>query len=398
MPSSIVTGIDNSGHDVFARLTKADAAIDPLSARELAYADKSDLRNALQRLCTAYRDWIELQRSKLDGLVGEQREIAEKNLEECSDTVERMETSAMKICDEPRLRRAFQLANLAMHVQHGWDPEKAARGDLRWRPFQLGFLLLSSASSAERDHVDRKIMDLLWFPTGGGKTEAYLALIALVAFYRRLSPGTADHAGVAALMRYTLRLLTTQQFARSASMILACEAIRTGRVDVPDGLKLEGDESFSIGLWVGGEATPNRLADAYASLRGSREGASPKQLAACPACGKSLEWTQTAAIDPVIPSCITDNCVLQGPLPVWTVDDDVYRVRPTLIVGTIDKFAQIVRRQETNRLFGISEGSPPDLIIQDELHLISGPLGTIAGMYETALNLLFPRPRARCRK
>src|SRR5690606_32244183 len=60
-----------------------------------------------------------------------------------------------------------------------------------------------------------------------------------------------------------------------------------------------------------------------------------------------------------------------------------------LLIGTIDKFAQIVRRKEVNALFGLNGGTPPDLVLQDELHLISGPLGTIAGLYEVAIDRMF---------
>jgi ATP-dependent helicase YprA (DUF1998 family) len=194
---------------------------------------------------------------------------------------------------------------------------------------------------------------------------------------------------VAAIMRYTLRLLTTQQFARSTAMILACEAMRTGRIEAPHRDRLANCAPFSAGLWVGGDATPNRLSIAWASLQGSKEVASPRQLANCPACHSAIAWNQASVESPVIASCTTADCSLHGALPVWTVDDDVYRARPTLVVGTVDKFAQIVRKPETNSLFGIGAGAPPDLVIQDELHLISGPLGTVAGTYEAAFDLLF---------
>ena len=144
-------------------------------------------------------------------------------------------------------------------------------------------------------------MDLLWFPTGGGKTEAYLCLIALTAFYRRLSDEEVDHSGVAAIMRYTLRLLTTQQFARSAAMIMACELIRRGKVGIPSSPVIGGDQPFSIGLWVGGEASPNRRADAFASLGGARELASPKQLTICPCCRNRLVWPRINVQTPVPP-------------------------------------------------------------------------------------------------
>ncbi len=388
LPSATVPGVDSGGHAVFSSIKPEP--FNPFSAIALATADREQLRSALKSLCAAYGSWLDKQDSKLTGLKAAQQKTAQENLGECRNVLERMQRAVDELCDDPAIRKAFQLSNLAMHIQHQWDPEKFARGPLRWRPFQLGFLLLSSVSAARNDHVDRATMDLLWFPTGGGKTEAYLGLIALVAFYRRLSSGSAGE-GVAALMRYTLRLLTTQQFARSAAMILACEAIRSGKVDVPEALRIEGGEPFSIGLWVGGDASPNTLANAFASLQGAVEMSSPKQLAKCPCCHTPLNWTQASVASPVIPRCPNQKCDIAGNLPVWTVDEDVYRVRPTLIVGTVDKFAQIVRRPETNQLFSMSGGLPPDLIIQDELHLISGPLGTVAGAYESAFDILFSK-------
>src|SRR3569623_1613688 len=102
-----------------------------------------------------------------------------------------------------------------MSAQRQWS----SADELRWRPFQLAIILLALESSADGHQRDRQVMDLLWFPTGGGKTEAYLGLIAFVAFYRRLSSVNPDDgAGVAVIMRYTLRLLTTQQFMRAAAM------------------------------------------------------------------------------------------------------------------------------------------------------------------------------------
>jgi hypothetical protein len=392
LPSAIVEGIDPNGHAYFSELGNEFGGIDPLSAEALACADTSELEQGLQLFCDAYDRWVNFQRKRLDDssdVSSELKSVAIAHLVQCDLALERMRASVDQLGSDPRLRRAFQLANFAMHLQHSWDSAKSRHGPLRWRPFQLGFLLLSAPSSVIREHKHRGVMDLLWFPTGGGKTEAYLALIACIAVYRRLSDDPSDHSGVCALMRYTLRLLTTQQFSRSAAMILALEAIRSGRVASPDGLPLQGGEPFSIGLWVGGDATPNKRADAFASLRGSSEVASPKQLARCPACGAKLTWSMQSATSPVDAECTNSTCKISGILPVFTVDEDVYDKRPTLLIGTADKFAQIVREKRTNGLLGVARGSPPDLVIQDELHLISGPLGTIAGVYEAAFDLMF---------
>ncbi|MFP5230988.1 MAG: DNA/RNA helicase, partial [Acidobacteriota bacterium] len=238
LPSVVVPGVSSSGHRLFDRLRPKGDNADPLSARSLAEASGEDLLDALNALCDCYGDWIALQRAvELSGLDPDQLATATANLEACDAVLQRMRSAAAEICGDDDLRHAFQLANHVMYVQHSWDREKARSGELRWRPFQLAFLLLSAPSAVVPDHADRGVMDLLWFPTGGGKTEAYLALIAFVAMYRRLrTPAGGD--GVSALMRYTLRLLTTQQFARSAAMILACEAVRSGRLEAPHSRRL----------------------------------------------------------------------------------------------------------------------------------------------------------------
>ena len=400
IPTASVPATSTAGHEVFNSL-RGNGKHKPLSARWLATAGSEELADALQQLPSAYRTWIDTKESEAASLSEEFQDQAGKNIAVCREVHVRIAAGATRIAGDPSMSRAFRLANLAIDLQHGWDPKKSKHGPLEWRPFQLGFILLAAASVVDRQHPERRFMDLLWFPTGGGKTEAYLALIAFLAFYRRLStardPDEGD--GVAAIMRYTLRLLTTQQFTRAASVLLACEAIRRGRIPEADASRGElGNTPFSIGLWVGGEAVPNRVSDATAALGGAPNQPTPKQLVQCPACREQLTWQHDEQADAIHVRCENEECILfdpEAPLPVWTVDEDVYRIRPTLLIGTIDKFAQIVRRKEINGLFGLNTGHPPDLILQDELHLISGPLGTVAGLYETAIDHMFSSSGAR---
>lgn len=394
VPRAIVPAVSSRGHEVFSSLSSGSSR--PLSAEWLAAATDAELHPALMRLVGAYREWIALRQAELPGLPEDLRAAGLDNLEICRATADRMEEGARQVSGNPKAALAFRLANRAMLMQYGWDPEKRKGGPLMWRPFQLGFFLLAVSSLADRNHPHRDIMDLLWFPTGGGKTEAYLLLIAFLTFHRRLtaSGGPDSGAGVAALMRYTLRLLTTQQFSRAAAVMLACEAMRRRKAPgVPAGIEL-GITPFSIGLWVGGDATPNTFEKAQEALAGSTDASSPKQLLDCPACAAVLRWEARPQEKSIHVSCPEQTCLLhdpQQPLPVWTVDDDVYRKRPTLLIGTVDKFAQIVRRKEVSQLFAIGQGPAPDLIIQDELHLISGPLGTVVGLYEAAVDQLFTR-------
>lgn len=394
IPTATVPATSPVGHKVFDIL-RTNAKHRPLSVKWLATAGPDELADALQLVPTAYATWIEEREAEASSLPESFQVQARRNIAACREIRFRMAAGVTRIAGDATMSRAFRLANLAMDLQHGWNPEKARLGMLEWRPFQLGFILLAAASVADREHPEREVMDLLWFPTGGGKTEAYLALIAFLAFYRRLSAGDGPDAdvGVAAIMRYTLRLLTTQQFSRAASVLLACEAIRRGRIHNAVASRHElGRTPFSIGLWVGGEAVPNKVKHAAAALSGAPDQPTPKQLVDCPSCRKPLVWQHDEQAGSIHVRCENEECLLFDPwvpLPVWTVDEDVYRKRPTLLIGTIDKFAQIVRRKEVNDLFSLSTGRPPDLILQDELHLISGPLGTVAGLYEAAIDRMF---------
>lgn len=391
LPTAEVAATSAGGHKVFEALGSEE--LRPLDAAWLADAEAPAIEAALHRLPMAYRDWIR-QTSDRAGSLPEfrHREAAMRNLAECESVALRMENGIRAITADPRLTAAFRLANLAMSLQASWkkDPKP-----LVWRPFQLAFILLTAPSAITATDPDRETMDLLWFPTGGGKTEAYLGLVAFLAFARRLT-GRDRESRVAAVMRYTLRLLTTQQFERAAALVMACEAIRRGSKRIKDDVKALGEAPFGIGLWVGGDASPNTVAEAANGLRnGDGNGTTPRQITRCPACAAALEWkahyVQNKAIR-IDARCINRKCMLYAghtPLPIHTVDEDIYRARPTLLIGTVDKFAQVLRRKEAGRLFDVGGSAPPDLIIQDELHLISGPLGTVVGLYEAGIDRLF---------
>jgi len=394
LPEAAVASVSSEGHPLFSKLAQ-DAEMDPLSAAWIADARTTQLVEGLLRLPGCYLEWIREKEKELGSLDPAQQAQATKHLVECRRAYDRMKAAVDLLGRSEDVAIAFRLANRAMALQRRWsEPDKP----LRWRPFQLGFFLLTLCSVAERGHADRKVMDLLWFPTGGGKTEAYLGIVAFLLFHRRLrSREVPDRgAGVAAIMRYTLRLLTTQQFERAAALILACEYLRTAG-DIGTALKTRlGQQPFSIGLWVGSDSVPNTFRDAAESLATRDLGrASPAQLKSCPACGEPLEWTASRARSAIHVRCPNTGCVIAGlgnNLPVWTVDSDVYRERPSLVIGTVDKFAQIVRNGDTGVLFGIGTNcDAPDLVLQDELHLISGPLGTMTGLYEIAIDRLCSR-------
>lgn len=354
-----------------------------LHASTLAVCSVTDLAAHLNGLCDAYAAWLDEKRCELADVPSESNEAAELHIDEIERVLRRMRNGVQRLTADLVMAEAFKLANLAMETQRSWGG-----ASLIWRPFQLGFLLLSMESTLDPTHEDREVMDLLWFPTGGGKTEAYLGLVSMVAFHRRLvgvRPEEGD--GVACIMRYTLRLLTTQQFIRAAATICACEAIRRGTVDAGYRPRL-GATPFSLGLWVGGDATPNTRKEAFDNRSDSFK-PSAKQLVKCPCCSEDLHYSQRNEKDPVVVKCRTSTCALsQAPIPVFTVDEDIYPQRPTMILGTVDKFAQIVRKSESSALFGVGTPMQPQLILQDELHLIAGPLGTMTGLYEAAIDII----------
>lgn len=365
----------------------------------LTRGTKNEVRAALDELCTGYRDWILAREAETDSLPDHLQPTAREHIESCREALGRIESGVAYVCENSDAWDAFRLANRAMLIQRSrseWiaagrpTPQPDLDGDYEWRPFQLAFILQCVAGLAEPDHPDREIADLLWFPTGGGKTEAYLGLIAFTVFLRRLRAGSAG-AGVTVLMRYTLRLLTIQQFDRAALLICCCESLRSSDPRL-------GDEPITLGLWIGRAGSPNKLTEARAALDKLRGGVkveemNPVQLHRCPWCGTALsafEYIIAASPARLMIRCKNAECEFQQPgLPVFVVDEDIYRYRPTFIIATADKFATLPWSKDVGAMFNRNSGTrPPELIVQDELHLISGPLGTLAGLYETAIDFL----------
>jgi len=406
-------------------------------------------------LVSEYRRWIATLEASAASIPQSNRPTATALIDDCRMCADRIDAglnllrSREKLGDQVRL--AFRLANHAMLVsqlragqeirspsrdEHGrlsWPP--AVRFDPTvpdprrgyWRPFQIAFLLMSLRGIVDSTHSERETVDLIWFPTGGGKTEAYLGLTAFTVFFNALSGESAG--GVDVLMRYTLRLLTAQQFQRAATLFCAMEHLRRAS---PDAL---GSHPFRIGLWVGGSATPNKRDDAIEKLRKLQRdpGAeNPFVLLRCPWCAAKFGPHESAgggarvgrpssgrsrvrasavdvlgyskerlgSADTVVYRCSDQSCEFGGlpgsgkpPLPIVVIDEDVLDEPPSLLIGTVDKFAMLAWSPAARTIFGIDsagrhKGLPPTLIIQDELHLISGPLGSMVGAYETVIEEL----------
>lgn len=399
LPSAIVRKPRETGDEIFDQLTHS-ADEKPLDARWLSEAPREKILVGLEKIALLYEQWISVREEegkRLDDV--ELRNQARKHVETAHEVATRIRGGIALLESDCLAFDAFRLANRAIWLQDRWKKERRSSTEpLVWRPFQLAFVLLSLISSSNEDDPYRKTMDLLWFPTGGGKTEAYLLLAAHVIFLRRLrADGDPSGAGVTVFMRYTLRLLTIQQFQRAAALICACELLREGKevlgaVVLPP--HFATDAPISIGLWVGEASVPNKVKDAIEALeqeqKGQQQPSSPRRLTRCPQCDTELKWQSSANTKRVEAHCDAGRCSLAGkPLPIWTVDENIYQVLPSLMIGTADKYAQLARNGKTGMLFGIGTNhAPPSLIIQDELHLISGPLGTISGLYEIAVDEL----------
>lgn len=582
--------------------------------------DPDGLRGALAPLAEAYEKWA-------GGLEREAEregsgEIARETIKKAKEVKRRIGIGIDLLCSDDDARLAFCFACRAMDMQVSWS--KGPDG-FAFRPFQLAFVLLSAESALNPKSTDRGTCDLLWVPTGAGKTEAYLVLAAMVAAYRRLKARrklTKDRSGVgvSVISRYTLRLLTIQQFRRTLALFTAMECLRVdGMGAAGEGKKigwrpsgcgrdeefLWGTARFSVGLWAGTGVTPNWLEDrgfnqstkkgipgALTLLRDpDRQSAGhdgshgePAQVLDCPACGTILslptgglrrgsatlhyavrvaDSTAAAAAESVPDGdsvevdsqdvrdvrvtmrrvrervftmtisleikarldhralrevcekarlhlrglhvnieylsarsrpgyffkrygggkeydfevfCPSGACPLRRewaagtargnangalddgrpaasqvrgadspdgnlfvdvneafrierhvsdrvPIPAFMVDEQVYAHIPTMIVGTVDKFARMPFESRSAQLFGnvdhchhvrgyyrlvgsehpgptgtkksgrhyerLERGiEPPNLIIQDELHLLDGPLGSMVGIYETAVDRL----------
>ncbi len=460
-----------------AKMTPRTVEDDPnlgglvLDMRTLGDATPAQLGQLLEPLPAAYEAWIGARRAASaegrDGLAPHKKAAAAA-MGRCQRSAQRIREGLDLLATDPAAAEAFRFANRAMALQRvrSLYSEARARGEAAematldipknrtWFPFQMGFILQSLPGLTRLDHPDRSeapdaVADLLWFPTGGGKTEAYLGLAAYTMALRRLQgivEGRRSDVGVAVLMRYTLRVLTIQQFQRAATLLCACEVIR--REEQERGERRFGDEPFRIGLWVGAKTTPNwteHSAEALTQARGrggQPSGAargSPDQLEHCPWCGRKIDPGRDMEVEPYNQGAGRTLCYCGDPsgdcsfsrraapregLPVVVVDEEIYRLLPSMLVATVDKFAQMPWNGSIQMLFGQVDGRcprhgfrsseiedadshpaagrfgaarterlerplrPPDLVIQDELHLISGPLGTLTGLYETAVDAL----------
>jgi len=431
---------------------------------DLGDHNKTEVLSGLSIFVSEYNDWIDelSQQTFTDEMM---QKTASLHITNCRTSYERMVAGISILESDPLAWDAFRIANRAMYMQRihlliqsalsdkdRYDGDEELEvileeleynnaeetmlnlipnfKDPTWRPFQIAFLLMSVKSmildNPEDNNSERDIVDLIWFPTGGGKTEAYLGLSAFTIFHRRLAHKEVS-GGTTVIMRYTLRLLAAQQFTRAATLICACEYIRN---DSSKGRRAKypaydlGTEKITIGLWIGGNHTPNRnqggksaakeclqelTLSTIKDLKYKKDQYNKFQVLKCPWCGTKL--TKEIVDDHIVGDwgyqmdvhhhfylkCTNQTCCFHDhKLPIQIVDEELYSAPPTLLFGTVDKFAMMAWKKEVGSFFAIgSTNRAPELIIQDELHLISGPLGTMVAMFETAIDYLCQKKGVR---
>lgn len=447
-------GLDPDDRPAMRRMT--DEGL--LDMEKLAALPRAELVTALNILTSDYEAWIKEQSDRIPGEFAGYADAAEKAVMRCATVLQRLKEGIEALEKNDLALEAFRFANRAMARQRVRSiyalrrrrGEKVTLEELNiiqnrsWRPFQLAFILLSIPALADPKHRDRTqsleaFADLLWFPTGGGKTEAYLGVAAFTMAIRRLQGNLGGYdasRGLAVIMRYTLRLLTIQQFQRATTLLCAMETLRE---ESSESLKKWGAAPFTLGLWVGNKVTPGNTEQSSKVIEAVRDGqrtfgATPAQLTSCPWCGTVIAEGRDIIVDrdegrtaiccgDSLQQCEFSRAKRRTGLPVVVVDTEIYHRPPSMLIGTVDKFAMMAWRGETRTLFGrarqecprhgliwpdwecggnhpkkrdlpptqvrtISPIRPPDLIIQDEFHLISGPLGTMVGLYETAIDEL----------
>jgi hypothetical protein len=353
-----------------------------LSFKFLSNESRETVIHQLDAFILVYADWIEQQKKQATIEPAEDQETAGNVVAKQQTALHRMQQGIQLLARDDTIWLAFTTMNQAMLMQWKVGKPDARDDDFAWRPFQLAFILMTLESSINSDSDYRDTVDLIWFPTGGGKTEAYLGLMAFLFLYRRLKY-PASSGGTVAIMRYTLRLLTTQQFLRANKVIFALELIRREHPD------LYGEDTFTSGLWVGGASSPNTCFQATEVFE--KEQYSKLVLTHCPWCNSQFQKENYLAQEDSFDFICThkdcdfgqsDNHIL----PCNVVDESLYHSPPTLLLATVDKFARLAWEERAGVFFGEKGNKPPELIIQDELHLISSALGSIVGLYEAGID------------
>lgn len=394
--------------------------------------------SAIERILVDYEEWIASRRKEIPTIEPVLQQIAVEHIAECERFLNDMRDGWNLIHSNADVSRCLSDASRAMSLQRvgsgaplrsvafsddgellieGANPHSTPSEQSEWRPFQIAFILASLRKMTDEDAENIREVDVIWMPTGGGKTEAYLGLAAFTILWEKLHQvrnGKVSIQNTKVLMRYTLRLLTVQQIQRATSLICALELTRRQHTDI------YGSAEVRIGAWLGNKVTPGKREDAVSNFKDSLKFGTDYQSITkkCPWCGTQMGHVHKQQIvgfkltlipqlskHRVLTFCPDSSCPfsahsvvapsganIERGLPIFEADEDVYASKPDFVVGTVDKMARISWKPESQALFGLSGGrrtlDPPRLFIQDELHLIAGPLGSIDGLFEVLLEHL----------
>lgn len=380
----------------------------PASFAELAKEPISLLMSIQNQMVDYATDWeTKLQQRELN-LSTDQEESCRKDLALFKEEISRFKEGIDALSSDPRLLKAF----IGMH--HAFQRVGQDRGISKWRLFQIGFIVSQLPSLAIREGVitsnTLEFVDVLWFPTGGGKTEAYLGLISCALLYDRLR---GKKSGINTWLRFPLRMLSVQQLQRAVKVLYETEKERHEIL----GSEAKNSAPFSLGYFVGKSSTPNQLTNEawggkwkLSELVGKKEVRDQLRLVKrCPACNaEKVEIVVDQAkyrIKHICQACGLD-------LNIFVSDDEIYRYLPSVLIGTVDKLPSVAWQKNFAHIwggvdsycpehgyssgkycivFGCKEARTPvqlydplpSLQIQDELHLLREELGTFAGHYET---------------
>ncbi len=386
----------------------------PARFSELARAPLEILGCIRQAMEEHAADWQKVILANSLGLDGEAVAECRKDLQGFRDEITRYVRGIAALRSDVRLLMAFQAMNRVMgRVAKGYD---------RWRLFQIVFIvtqlpalvLREGKSQGTGDHAEASWAneldwaDVLWFPTGGGKTEAYFGLVSCAVLYDRLR---GKRLGMTAWLRFPLRMLSVQQLQRATRMIWETEKERRNLL----GTTTQESDPVRLGYFVGGATTPNQLDEGFFKKHPDAAACERYRVVPdCPACGG--EGTVDALPDKANfrLRLICRNC--REELPLVVSDTEVYRFLPSLLVGTIDKMATVGLQpsfgilwagpqwrcpkhgygfgeyclygcdvKPKDRLAIVSYDPGPALHIQDELHLLQEELGAFSGHYETLI-------------
>lgn len=349
-------------------------------------------------------------------------------LREYENEISRFQNGIKQIEYKDFVKKAFLCMNKTFQLKL----DGQTRNITGWRLFQIVFIVSMIGEVIRNEYMeddslayaDLDVANLLYFPTGGGKTEAFLGITVFAMFFDRFRGKTH---GITAFLKYPLRLLAVQQLDRVLTIVMQANIIRK------QNLEIASTTEFRVGFYVGKDNTPNKISThEKLSSRGGRQKNLDLLLESdqetlneyyrfidtCPCCGKKMVNVRFNKERWVLEH-ICDNPECQASvLPLFIVDSEIYRYLPSIVVSTVDKMSLIGISNEFKALFGqvksycpihgFSTGKNctcaesgctermqgvgyikdpiPTLFIQDEMHLIKESLGTFAAHYESFIN------------